>query len=385
MEIQITPILWLVGFQMALYAVAWGVCSLLLDDDRLAVAHWGAFMLLLGAGLWLAGARGEPGHWLHYNGSSLLTLLAFVLVRRGTERFMRQPSSDREQLLFYVLVGGSIAVLGLSDDKSSLRSILASTGQAYVVLRMMLGGRRALRGEFGSTTEWAIVVPGLLVALGLLLWAVRQALDFSAPVELQRNAATQQGLMHLYLFGAATFNFGFMVMLTQRLVAKLRQASEVDALTGLFNRRALAVQLDRHWQRQRRGGMPFAVLLADIDHFKRFNDNHGHAAGDLVLAHVAEQLRQHARPGDLVSRYGGEEFLVLLPGVDQDEALRIAERLRNAIEQLPVQAAGAALSITLSVGASVSRSGDPDAQVLIARADAALYRAKAAGRNRVES
>ncbi len=382
-ELNIPPMLWLVGFQMGLYAVAWGLCGALLGEDRAAVVHWGAFLLMTGGVLLLAGGRGEPRHWIFYNGANVLSLLAFAAMRRGTERFMRLPDSDREQAAMLLLVAGAIALVGPDERQASWRVVLAYGGQAYIVMRTMWTTRRPLQAEFGRRTLVAIVGPGVLIALMLLALALRQALDFEHPVEMQRNVATNYALMYYYLGGTALFNFGFMVLLTQRLVVQLRHVSQRDALTGLFNRRAVDIEVQRQWERFQRHHRPFAVLLVDIDHFKRINDTRGHAAGDEVLAQVAALLESHARSTDAVGRIGGEEFVVLLPDVDAAEALRSAERLRVLVEERELRARGEPLTVTVSVGIALARPGDPHAEAMIARADEALYRAKAEGRNRV--
>ena len=312
-----------------------------------------------------------------------LSLLAFAAMRRGTERFMHLPDSDREQAAMLLLVAGAIALVGPDESEASWRVVLAYGGQAYIVMRTMWTTRRALHVEFGWRTLVAIVGPGVLIALMLLTLALRQALDFEHPVEMQRNVATNYALMYYYLGGTALFNFGFMVMLTQRLVVQLRHVSQRDALTGLFNRRAVDIEVQRQWERFQRHHRSFAVLLVDIDHFKRINDTRGHAAGDEVLAQVAALLESHARSTDAVGRIGGEEFLVLLPDVDAAEALRSAERLRVLVEERELRARGEPLTVTVSVGIALARPGDPRAEAMIARADEALYRAKAEGRNRV--
>jgi len=152
-----------------------------------------------------------------------------------------------------------------------------------------------------------------------------------------------------------------------------------DPLTGLRNRRYVR----RHLDSLLRSGAAATVLLLDVDRFKPLNDRHGHAAGDVALKEVAARLREHLRAVDVVARYGGEEFLVVMSGAGEEEASAVAERLRAAIADRPVQAPGLQLPVTVSIGSAVAR-GDLDADRLIAAADAALYRAKERGRNRVE-
>jgi two-component system, cell cycle response regulator len=167
----------------------------------------------------------------------------------------------------------------------------------------------------------------------------------------------------------------------ERLRADLDRSLEMavtDPLTGLRNRRYVV----RHLEGLLRGDSA-AVLLVDVDRFKRINDTHGHAAGDAALRAVAERLKAHLRAADVVARYGGEEFLVVLAGAVPDYALAAAERLRQVLAQDPVAVEGALLSVTASIGVAVAPQGT-SSQAATAAADAALYRAKAAGRNRVE-
>jgi len=161
---------------------------------------------------------------------------------------------------------------------------------------------------------------------------------------------------------------------------RLRIMSLTDALTGLGNRRALDTTLGREWARMERSGRPLAVLMADIDRFKAFNDTHGHQAGDSILKAVARGLEQPIRNCDQVFRFGGEEFVVVLPEATREGALLAAERIRN---QVAAQHVGP-LSVTVSVGVAVAPNpATPNPGALIEAADHALFVAKAAGRNRV--
>jgi len=165
---------------------------------------------------------------------------------------------------------------------------------------------------------------------------------------------------------------------------KLATLSITDGLTGLANRRHFDEVLRAECARVARLGQPLAVVMLDVDHFKKFNDRYGHQAGDACLVRVAHALAAGTRrAGDLTARYGGEEFSIVLPNTGADEARDIGEALRAAIEALPIEHAGAASGqVTISVGIAVQparEAGDPD--TLMRLADAALYRAKAAGRN----
>ena len=169
-----------------------------------------------------------------------------------------------------------------------------------------------------------------------------------------------------------------------KLRDSLRQQSIRDALTGLFNRRFLEESLQRELSRVQRSGKPLAAIMIDVDHFKRFNDTFGHDAGDLVLREVGALLRRQVRGSDIACRYGGEEFLILLPEAPLAQARERAERLRQAVHELqPVQNGRALGTITISLGVALFPDHGDTPESLVQAADAALYQAKKAGRDRV--
>lgn len=175
---------------------------------------------------------------------------------------------------------------------------------------------------------------------------------------------------------------------TDRLRASLTQSVEMavtDALTGLNNRRYLDTHLATLVERSHRRDRPLSVLITDIDHFKAINDRHGHEGGDDVLREFARRLRGAVRGADFACRYGGEEFVVVMPDTTQGVAAQIAERLRDAIAACPfaLSATGAETEVTTSVGVATLEAAGEDASSLLRRADQALYQAKHAGRNRV--
>jgi two-component system, cell cycle response regulator len=169
------------------------------------------------------------------------------------------------------------------------------------------------------------------------------------------------------------------------LEEELRARAMRDALTGLWSRAALFEIVRREAERARRSGRPLSMLLADLDHFKRVNDALGHLAGDAVLREVAVRMQNAVRAYDSVGRYGGEEILVVLPECDVASAECIGERIRAAIARTPIQYEETQVAVTVSIGAATALPGEPVGNTLVARADAALYRAKSLGRNRTES
>ncbi len=162
------------------------------------------------------------------------------------------------------------------------------------------------------------------------------------------------------------------------------QAARVDLLTGVASRRAFTEHAEAEVQRALRYALPLSIIMIDLDHFKTINDTHGHVAGDAVLASFAGTISQEVREVDLIGRMGGEEFVALLPNTEVDEAVAVAERMRQAVAASELQVQGRRLMYTASFGVAEFVPTELSLTSLLARADAALYRAKRQGRNRVE-
>jgi diguanylate cyclase (GGDEF)-like protein len=191
------------------------------------------------------------------------------------------------------------------------------------------------------------------------------------PLELRARLRTGQRIIELH----------------DQLVAAregMRRQATHDALTGVWNRAAILEGLNREWQRAWRENRPLAVLLVDLDHFKSINDTHGHLTGDAVLCEAARRMSGALRPYDLIGRYGGEEFLILLPGCEAEQAVQVGERLRQRISETGVVHAHSSIRVTASIGISVADGEGMDTvSALLHAADVALYQAKAHGRDRV--
>ena len=170
---------------------------------------------------------------------------------------------------------------------------------------------------------------------------------------------------------------------SQRLQAEIHAQAQRDALTDAYNRRAFAEFAAREWSRSVRHDHPLSILAVDIDHFKAFNDRYGHQTGDCALVQVSKSAQAALRANDVWCRHGGEEFVALLPNTTMEQALAVAERLRVSVEGKTISSQRGALNVTVSIGVAQRTSADADLAQMLSVADAALYRAKAAGRNRV--
>ncbi|GGE47085.1 hypothetical protein GCM10007421_21650 [Halopseudomonas oceani] len=177
---------------------------------------------------------------------------------------------------------------------------------------------------------------------------------------------------------------GFILMIHYRNLDRLRALSEQDPLTGALNRRSLQQQAELMLCRTRLSNEPITLIMLDADHFKRINDEFGHQTGDEVLCHLVDQTRLHLRSRDLLGRFGGEEFVLLLPGLNSLSASQVAERIRQSISDAAWPTHKHTVNITVSLGVACSEHHGYDFTTLLGAADAALYCAKGLGRNRVE-
>ena len=168
----------------------------------------------------------------------------------------------------------------------------------------------------------------------------------------------------------------------EEAVAKLQEYADRDGLTGIANRRFFEARLRDEYTRWQRYGGDMSVLLFDLDHFKKINDQFGHGVGDTVLREMAQRVAQVVRVQDTFGRFGGEEFALLLPCTPLEDAMLVAEKIRHTIGDAPVDVQGVSVPVTASVGGAAARVGVPNYDVLINEADAALYSAKRQGRNR---
>jgi len=232
-------------------------------------------------------------------------------------------------------------------------------------------------------SRWPIIV--LLLGQALLL-NVRTIVVVTTPMLSDRD------FLHSPVFGVIAFvTVLYIIALAFLLLSMTKERSElrhkiaalIDPLTGLANRRAFMSDADTMIAHRASRSDPIAVLLADLDHFKKINDVHGHSCGDRVLKLFATALNRCVDQDDLAGRIGGEEFAILLTHKSEESALAVAERVRCAFAEVALDVDGRAIRATVSIGVAVSRIGAHDLASLLARADQALYHAKATGRNRV--
>jgi diguanylate cyclase (GGDEF)-like protein len=325
----------------------------------------------------VAGRRaGTPLGWLV--GWALLALsgqLACVaLVRSGRTALWRDPALTQPQIVLTLVLAHAVYPL-----VGELRA-----GIQPIIITILMFAAFDLRPA--QTARLSVLALGLLATamyVGVEVWP-RQA--------VWRDELSMLLLMSFVIPGvwilATRLAHIRARLLDQRqelrdALKRIEALAVRDALTGLYNRRQAERLLERALRRHRRSGTAFAIALVDLDHFKGVNDRYGHEAGDTVLRHFAQVAQAQLRETDTLTRWGGEEFLLLIDDADPEAARGTAERLRRTVQQSPAPMLHGSLGITVSIGVATAGRGEPGA-ALLRRADEALYRAKDGGRNRVE-
>ena len=316
---------------------------------------------------------------------------AYILYTACCSLFIGLPLSTPR--LAGAVVCGVLLLLAVTGQLRSFWMRLGS--QVAVALLSLYGAQHALHsGTFSEQLThllWGMVAfpsyvlllgSGLGLVVGLLVIALMARLLLDAgPLAPEQTLAWVTGLFVVltlllthYLIAQFIERY---LSIHERTSGEL-EAARLDALTGVAGRAALEGELQRALDAARRTNSPLSVILADIDHFKQVNDVHGHGAGDEVLRAFAKRLRRNVGGAGMVGRWGGEEFMAVLPGVARDDALALAERLRQAVSDTEI----AGLPVTASFGVAALRPDD-DLNQLFSRADERLYDAKNGGRNTV--
>lgn len=379
----LSPLIWIIALQFLLYAAGWGLCSILIREERRAITHWGLFMLFIGLGFLFSAMRREPRTFIPYVGCNIAFIAGYIALGRGLECYVRIQPADRLYAILFSLSSLTLILLGPAAVHAWLRVIVAyMMGTVIVGLAIKRVAKQVILIT-GRRMFIVYVLPAVLLVIVFLSRSIMQAVDPSHAFEMQLDNENNRSALLVYLIGAAMFNFSFVGLVTTQLLQRLRDQVRRDALTGLPNRRALEEVLQQEWQRFQLSGQGFAVLALDLDYFKRVNDTYGHLIGDAVLQETGRRLLATVRHSDVVVRTGGEEFVVMLPNATWEGALAQAERLRRAVVERPFALSDFTLAITLSVGVTLAYQRDTALHQVLHRADRALYRAKAEGRDRI--
>lgn len=334
----------------------------------------GLFLMFL-AGATTAG-RGIFPDFLAISLANLFFFLGLYCTLQGTEQFLGRPSRHLPWMVFIFAVCSAHVWFTFGQPSLVGRILLVNVGgiillgtQAYLISRYQQDG-------FGKWLTFGSLVAsaGLQVMRLVVLLLVPHDLDIMA------QSATNQFYTAGFAFSLLLYAIGTILMVSEHLRAQFELLATRDSLTNAFTRRHWNTLCDSELLRSKRSGRSLAVLALDLDHFKAINDNHGHQAGDTVLKNFVAHVNAHLRQSDHLGRFGGEEFLLLLPDTALEQAVQVAERIRADLAKSATPP-----SCTVSIGVTTSDGRDPSVESILARADAAMYRAKANGRNRVET
>ena len=350
--------------------------------------------LLVAAGLFLAFSVSD--YALLGIGDAFFALLALraVVVAAALTlagALVRWPSVVNSPLavnaVVFIGVTGIILIVPLRPEtvNTQIPAVMVATIAVYLYFPNRVPWMVAMNGYLGIgfllAVAWLAPVPaGVLVTLSLLLLFVntvglmtamrlsvlRRSQYASLLEERQINQRLQEEIAE-----------------RRRLETQLKEMARTDELTGVHTRRRFFELAAQEMRRIRREHTPLAVCMLDLDGFKEVNDTHGHAVGDRVLRGVARRCREALRESDIIGRFGGEEFTVMLPGTDLEGACALAERLREHVATMEISAVPTAIRPTVTVGVATVNEDDPSVDAALQRADRALYRGKAEGRNRV--
>ncbi|MCC7310100.1 MAG: GGDEF domain-containing protein [Sulfuritalea sp.] len=377
-KLDVRSIILIAGIMSLLMAIALHFMKRNYPSSIKGLAEWAAAPMILFVATLLFAARGAIPNLFSIVLANLLLFGGASLLYFGSQRFFGVGPSIPLWSGLAALVLLPIAWFALIEPHHGIRvaliaSFMASLAFAHARL-ILSSGPHTFSTYFAGAAQ--------------LLLAFAQTSRFFVSFDLpagdaifDNSSSSQASYVAIYAFAILAGTIGMILMATDRLRGELEHLATHDSLTGALNRRALIDACELELARCRRNHGVMALLMIDLDHFKAINDTHGHPVGDRVLIDFVARVKSLLRQPDRLGRFGGEEFVALLPETPLNEARVVAERLRAMIEakteDLP--------PCTVSIGVTVSRSDDAGLDEIISRADAALYQAKHAGRNRIES
>jgi diguanylate cyclase (GGDEF)-like protein len=366
----------LLGCQIVLtliYAIVFCSMKIMYPYLRGAGSVAFAFFLATIANLLLI-LSGSIPNFLSIVVSHCLLLSAFVLFYTGVLHFFKSPRRIRYPWALTVVASILTIYLNLSHDRT--------TALIYVIALSFFLVRGVIALEiFRQAADRIFLKIFAFLMAAYAIFALNRVyflLVLGHPPSAQQRQVLQTVSVLLSVSFVFLIGLSFLLMLCSELLTLVKDESERDLLCGVLNRRGIEQKLDAELKRSGRASQNLAIALIDIDHFKAINDHAGHAAGDAALRDLVSAISGHLRPHDLLGRFGGDEFLLILPHTSSSEAFTVSSRIEQSVRELSIP--GDAIPLTISIGLTQAASGEI-AGPLLARADKALYSAKNAGRN----
>jgi diguanylate cyclase (GGDEF)-like protein len=336
---------------------------------------WAASPLVLCFATLMGGLRGGLPDLLSIGIPNVLLFVGVYLAYLGSQRFLGQPTAIPRWSVFIALTAIPAYWFTVVEPDFRARLLILS-----LPLGLLFALHAGLLYRHAARSFASQLLTGVMVA-GTLLQIVRFILIGLMPEDRNAfNPASPQPLfLAAYVLIVLLMSVGLVLLATERLRAEFETLAAHDSLTNAYTRRYINEACQQELERSRRHGHVMALLLMDLDHFKAINDTYGHQQGDQVLVDFVTRVQALLRRPDQLGRFGGEEFVLLLPETPLDEALAVAERIRAIATQ-----SRETLHCSVSIGVTTNRLDNDTLDSLLARADKALYRAKENGRNRVE-
>jgi diguanylate cyclase (GGDEF)-like protein len=340
------------------------------------LGDWALFPLLAFFASFLYGMQGKWHHLISMALPNLLLVLTAVTQLRGTYRHFEKPVNTK---LIAVIVFIALLLILWSSGKSEyyLHRLLSMTGFLAIMFAAQLKALWARRRESFATKLMVITLAFLCITMAIRFIS---ALIEPPPVGVFVFSPLQAFYLSGNSVGILLLSICAILLSSEQLRNEMEKLLRHDALTGALTRRTVFEYAENELARSSRRDTPFSMLLMDLDRFKEINDKHGHQVGDTVLTNFVQCVEQVLRRPSVIGRYGGEEFIVILPETTKEQAVQVAERIQSHLRTQPVP-----LKVTASIGVACSGQAKHDTlDAMIGRADAALYAAKRKGRDRIE-
>jgi len=330
----------------------------------------------------LFGLRGVAPDMLSIVVANTLMAAAFVGLALAVRRFLAITSRTWPLWLPVALIAVLMYVFSALLPSYLVRLCVVTGGMVWVLalfLRPLVGSLR----RAGPVGQQVVLLSVVIAIVTLLVRMLAFVFGTATPVGLLDGTLANTATLTYLSIAPLLATVGFLLMCNERLMDEMVRLSTLDALTGAYSRRALTDLSERALAEARRYRRPLSVLMIDADHFKQVNDTYGHNAGDAVLLEIMTRLKATLRAEDFVGRIGGEEFLVVLPATPEEEAMRVALRIRERIAEQTLLYGREEIPFTVSIGVAERDPGEANIDLLVKRADDAMYAAKREGRNRV--
>jgi len=339
----------------------------------------------------LFAARGHIPGLLSIELANGLLIGTSVMMYAGFRRHLGRSVPWRALAVFAAVTMVTVVALHYGIDSTPLRVVVVSLQHGGLCMAMCATVWKSLPTAARRYPYWFTISATFGVGIGLFLRGAAYGARVAGWLPSVDVPTLDLVFFACGILSIPTLTLGAVMMANAEIIARATYAADHDHLTGAPSRRAFFAVAERECAQAWRKPAPLSLLLFDVDHFKRINDTHGHAAGDRVLVEIVERTIAVLRNRDRCGRLGGEEFAVLLPATATDTALHVAERLRAALQRMPHdlyldrgadKGASTGIGYTVSIGVATLEPGETVAS-LLSRADTALYAAKSAGRNRV--